>query len=197
MVNDELFMQRCIELAANGLGHVAPNPLVGSVVVHKGKIVGEGYHQQFGGPHAEVHAIRDALHNISEEQFRESTLYVNLEPCAHHGKTPPCASLIISRGIPKVVIANLDPFAQVNGTGIQMLNEAGVHVNTGILEKEAAELNRRFLTFHTKNRPYIILKYAQTADKFIAPEFPDPEKRWISNGMRMLRPRTSVTCGTT
>jgi diaminohydroxyphosphoribosylaminopyrimidine deaminase/5-amino-6-(5-phosphoribosylamino)uracil reductase len=181
MVKDELFMQRCIELAANGLGHVAPNPLVGSIVVHEGKIVGEGYHQHFGGPHAEVHAIRDALHKISEEQLRESTLYVNLEPCSHHGKTPPCASLIISRGIPKVVIGNTDPFEQVNGNGIRLLNEAGIQVKTGILEKESAELNRRFFTFQTKKRPYIILKYAQTADRFIAPEFPDPEKRWISN----------------
>ena len=145
MVRDELIMQRCMELAENGLGHVAPNPLVGSVIVHEGKIVGEGFHQAFGGPHAEVHAIRDAFHYITEDQLREATLYVNLEPCAHHGKTPPCADLIVARGIRKVVIANTDPFEHVNGNGINKLRDAGIEVITGVLEKEGAELNRRFL----------------------------------------------------
>jgi diaminohydroxyphosphoribosylaminopyrimidine deaminase/5-amino-6-(5-phosphoribosylamino)uracil reductase len=181
MTQEELLMLRCIELAGNGLGHVAPNPLVGSVVEFNGEIVGEGFHQVYGGPHAEVHAIRDALHHLSDEQLRSATLYVNLEPCAHHGKTPPCADLIIARGIRKVVIANNDPFEHVNGNGIRKLRDAGIEVISGVMEKEGAELNRRFFTYHTKKRPYILLKYAQTADRFIAPEFPDPAKRWISN----------------
>lgn len=180
MESHEHFLQRCFELAVNGTGHVAPNPLVGCVVVKDGQIIGEGWHREFGGPHAEVHAIVHAIQAAGEASLHESTLYVNLEPCAHHGKTPPCADLIIARGIKKVVISNRDPFEAVNGKGIEKLRAAGIDVSSGILEKEGAFLNRRFFTFHKKHRPYIILKYAQTSDGFIAPSSPDPNKRWIS-----------------
>ncbi|UTW62573.1 bifunctional diaminohydroxyphosphoribosylaminopyrimidine deaminase/5-amino-6-(5-phosphoribosylamino)uracil reductase RibD [bacterium SCSIO 12741] len=164
MGTDEQYMKRCFELASNGLGQVSPNPLVGCVVVRKGKIIGEGYHRQYGGPHAEPNAIRSVSHN---EWLKESTLYVNLEPCAHHGKTPPCADLIIASQIPRVVISVKDPFPLVKGRGIEKLIQAGVEVKTGVLEKEGEFLNRRFLTFHRKQRPYILLKWAQTADGFM------------------------------
>ncbi len=177
---NEQFMQRCLELAENGLGHTAPNPMVGCVIVHQGKILGEGYHRSYGGPHAEVNAIADAIKRHGEHLLKESTLYVNLEPCSHHGKTPPCADLVIARGIPKVVIGNVDPFEKVQGQGIRKLQEAGIEVTTGMLEKEGAWLNRRFFTFHTKKRPFMLIKFAQTEDGFIAPEFPDPAKRWIT-----------------
>lgn len=180
-MTDDNYMRRCLELAELGLGRVAPNPLVGCVIVNEGLIIGEGYHMQYGGPHAEVNAIRHALCQTSENALRTSTLYVNLEPCVHHGKTPPCTDLIISRGIPKVVIANVDPFHKVQGAGIEKLRAAGIEVATGVLEKEGAELNRRFFTFHTRMRPYLILKFAQSSDGFIAPEFPNHENRWISN----------------
>lgn len=157
-------MRRCLQLAHKGLGYVAPNPMVGAVVVHGGKIIGEGYHRQFGEAHAEVNAIRAVR---DEHLLREATLYVNLEPCAHHGKTPPCAELIIARHIPKVVVGQIDPFAKVAGKGIEMLKKAGVDVTTGVLKAECETLNRRFLTFITKQRPYIILKWAQSADGFV------------------------------
>jgi len=159
----EHFMQRCFELAQQGLGSVAPNPMVGSVIVHEEKIIGEGYHQKFGAPHAEVNAINSVTNN---ELLKSSTLYVNLEPCSHHGKTPPCADLIIEKQIPKVVICNTDPNPLVAGNGIEKLNNAGIEVVTGVLEKEGLELNKRFFTFHTKHRPYIILKWAQSSDGF-------------------------------
>lgn len=163
-MNHEIFMQRCFQLALNGLGNVAPNPLVGAVIVHDGKIIGEGFHAQYGGPHAEVMAI----HNCKQpELFATSTIYVNLEPCSHFGKTPPCADLILEKKIPNVVICNTDPFPEVSGRGIQRLRDAGVNVETGILEKEGLWLNRRFFIFHQKKRPYIILKWAQSADGFI------------------------------
>ncbi|GHT44291.1 riboflavin biosynthesis protein RibD [Bacteroidia bacterium] len=157
-------MRRCLQLAHKGLGYVAPNPMVGAVVVHGGKIIGEGYHRQFGEAHAEVNAIRAVR---DEHLLREATLYVNLEPCAHHGKTPPCAELIIARHIPKVVVGQIDPFAKVAGKGIEMLKNAGVDVTVGVLKAECGTLNRRFLTFVTKQRPYIILKWAQSADGFV------------------------------
>ncbi len=157
-------MKRCFELASLGLGNTAPNPLVGSVIVHNGSIIGEGYHQKYGGPHAEVNAI-----NAVEDKslLAESTLYVNLEPCAHHGKTPPCADLIIERQLKRVVIGNIDPFSAVDGKGIERLKSAGIEVITGILEEEGRWLNRRFFTFHEKKRPYVILKFAQTIDGFL------------------------------
>jgi diaminohydroxyphosphoribosylaminopyrimidine deaminase/5-amino-6-(5-phosphoribosylamino)uracil reductase len=160
---DEVFMHRCIELAAHAAGNVAPNPMVGAVLVHEGRIIGEGYHRQFGRPHAEVNCIN----SVAEEDkvlVPRSTLYVSLEPCAHYGKTPPCADLIIQKQIPKVVIGTRDPFTEVNGKGIEKLQQAGVEVIQGILENECVQLNKRFFTFHTQHRPYIILKWAETTD---------------------------------
>lgn len=157
-------MKRCLQLAQNGLGYVAPNPLVGAVIVHENKIIGEGFHHAFGQAHAEVEAIQHCKH---PELLSQSTLYVNLEPCSHFGKTPPCADLIIANHIPRVVIANKDPFPEVAGKGIEKLKSAGVEVITGIAAHEGEELNRRFFTFHRKKRPYIILKWAQSADGFI------------------------------
>ena len=161
-------MHRCIELAKFGAGNVAPNPMVGAVLVYDDKIIGEGYHTQYGGPHAEVNAIGRATQSGLKGMLSKSTLYVSLEPCAHHGKTPPCTDLIIQHKIPKVVIGCRDPFIEVNGKGIEKLKSAGVEVVLGILEEECKELNKRFFTFHTLRRPYIILKWAETSDAFIA-----------------------------
>jgi diaminohydroxyphosphoribosylaminopyrimidine deaminase / 5-amino-6-(5-phosphoribosylamino)uracil reductase len=160
----EKFMERCILLAGMGAGTVAPNPMAGCVIVHQGKIVGEGFHREWGGPHAEVLAI-DAVRN--PEVLSQSILYVSLEPCAHFGKTPPCSDLIIKVKIPQVVIGCMDPFPAVAGKGIEKLMNAGIVVKTGVLENECIELNRRFFTFHQKKRPYIFLKWAQTADGFM------------------------------
>ena len=157
-------MYRCLQLAENGCGNVSPNPLVGSVIVYNNKIIGEGYHIKAGEAHAEVNAIHSV---INKDLLSKSTLYVNLEPCAHFGKTPPCADLIIQHKIPNVIIGCSDPFSKVAGKGIEKLRNAGINVTTGILEEEAIFLNRRFFTFHTKKRPYIILKWAQTIDKLI------------------------------
>lgn len=157
-------MQRCLQLAQLGLGNVAPNPMVGCVIVYDNKIIGEGYHQFYGGAHAEVNAI-NSVKDKSLLPF--STLYVNLEPCAHYGKTPPCADLIISHKIPMVVIGCVDVFNKVNGKGIKKLKAAGVKVIATILEEESLQLNKRFFTFHNYKRPYIILKWAQSSDGFI------------------------------
>lgn len=157
-------MQRCLDLALCGLGSVAPNPLVGAVLVHQGKIVGEGFHQAYGKAHAEVNAIRAVK---DPAILKECTLYVNLEPCAHFGKTPPCADLIVNSQIPRVVIANRDPFPAVDGKGIERLKKAGVEVSLGTLQNEGRHLNRRFFTFHEERRPYIFLKWAQSPDGFI------------------------------
>ncbi len=161
------YMFRCLELARYGAGKVAPNPMVGAVLVHQNRIIGEGWHQVYGGPHAEVNCIR-SVHASDEHLIPLSTLYVSLEPCAHFGKTPPCSQLIIEKKIPKVVIGCRDPFEAVNGKGIEQLQKAGVAVITGVLEKEAIALNQRFFSFHQQRRPYVILKWAQTADGFIA-----------------------------
>lgn len=163
----EIYMHRCLQLAKLGSGHVAPNPMVGAVLVHDNIIIGEGYHRQYGQAHAEVNCI-NSVPEASRHLVNKSILYVSLEPCNHFGKTPPCSALIIEQKIPTVVIACKDPFEKVNGTGIQRLKEAGVHVVTGILEKEALELNRRFFRFHQQQRPYIILKWAQSLDQQIA-----------------------------
>ena len=163
-MNNEAYIARCIQLAKNGFGKVSPNPMVGCVIVHNGKIIGEGYHQNYGEPHAEVNAI-NAVKNVS--LLKEATLYVSLEPCAHFGKTPPCADLIIHHQIPKVVIGCIDTFSEVSGKGIDRLRSKNVDVTVGILEKECMDLNKRFFTFHTKKRPYIILKWAQSKDGFI------------------------------
>lgn len=161
-------MSRCIQLAKNGLGTTYPNPLVGSVVVHNEKIIGEGWHYKAGQPHAEVNAIKSVSNH--KDLLEASTLYVNLEPCSHFGKTPPCSDLIITSGIKKVVIGNTDPNPEVAGRGIKKLQEAGCEVISGVLEIECSKLNKRFFTFHKKKRPYIFLKWAQTADGFIAPK---------------------------
>jgi diaminohydroxyphosphoribosylaminopyrimidine deaminase/5-amino-6-(5-phosphoribosylamino)uracil reductase len=173
------YMERCIELAGKGRGSVAPNPMVGCVIVHDGKIIGEGYHQQYGGPHAEVNAIRSVQ---DTSLLPESTLFVNLEPCSHFGKTPPCADLIIEKKIGRVVIASIDPNPKVAGQGIQKLKDAGVKVFTGILDEEARELNRRFFTFQEKKRPYIILKWAKTQDDYISKKQPAGKAdNWITS----------------
>jgi diaminohydroxyphosphoribosylaminopyrimidine deaminase/5-amino-6-(5-phosphoribosylamino)uracil reductase len=173
-------MQRCLDLAALGMGKVSPNPMVGAVIVHDGKIIGEGYHQQYGQAHAEVNAINDALAKFDNagELFKKSTIYVSLEPCAHYGKTPPCADLIIKHHIPKVVVGCRDPFDQVDGKGIEKLKDAGIEVLVGVLEDECKWLNRRFFTRVQQHRPYIILKWAQTADGFFAPD--DNKQHWIT-----------------
>lgn len=158
------FMQRCLELARNGAGTTSPNPMVGSVILHNGKIIGEGWHYQSGQPHAEVNAINSVK---NQELLKESTIYVSLEPCSHFGKTPPCASLIIEKKIPRVIVACLDPNPNVAGKGVAMLRDAGITVEVGVLEEEARFLNRKFITSHTKNRPFITLKWAQTEDSFL------------------------------
>lgn len=166
MESHKKYMQRCIELAKNGLGNTYPNPLVGSVIVHNGKIIGEGYHTKAGMPHAEINAINSVK---DKSLLKKSTIYVSLEPCSHFGRTPPCALKIAELGIPKVVIGTIDTTDKVRGKGVQILKNAGIDVTVGILENEARQLNRRFFTYHEKKRPYIILKWAQTADGFLAP----------------------------
>jgi len=160
-------MQRCLQLAFLGTGQVAPNPMVGAALVHEGRIIGEGFHEQCGQAHAEVNAVQDAIRKGNGELIRNSTLYVSLEPCAHHGKTPPCTDLIIAHHIPSVVIGCPDPFHQVNGKGISLLQQAGTQVIVGVMENECLELNRRFFTFHQKQRPYVILKWAETGNGMI------------------------------
>lgn len=173
-------MQRCLELAALGMGSVSPNPMVGAVIVHGGRIIGEGYHQRYGEAHAEVNAINSVLskYDDAEELLRDSTIYVSLEPCAHYGKTPPCADLIIKHGIPRVVVGCRDPFEQVDGKGIEKLQQAGIEIIAGVLEAECKWLNRRFFTRVQQKRPYVILKWAQTADGFFAPA--DKQQLWIT-----------------
>lgn len=177
MINfDEQMMQRCIQLAQNGLGRTYPNPMVGCVIVHDGEIIAEGWHQKAGEPHAEVNAINQ-IHD--KEILKSSTLYVSLEPCAHHGKTPPCSDLIVQNKILKVVIGTVDPFAKVNGLGIQKLKDADIEVVLGVLEKECKELNKRFFRFHQEKRPYVILKWAQTKDGLMGTE--NGRQKWITN----------------
>lgn len=159
----ESYMHRCLQLARLGMGNVAPNPMVGSVLVHDGVIIGEGYHQEYGKAHAEVNCLA-SVKKEHEHLIPNSTLYVSLEPCAHWGKTPPCADLIIEKKIPKVIVGCRDPFPQVAGKGLEKLKAAGVEVALDILEKECKETNKRFFLFHTEHRPYITLKWAQTAD---------------------------------
>jgi diaminohydroxyphosphoribosylaminopyrimidine deaminase/5-amino-6-(5-phosphoribosylamino)uracil reductase len=181
MIN-EIYMQRCIDLAQNGRGRVAPNPMVGAVLVHDGKIIGEGIHLEYGQAHAEVNAIKDA-----EKKYKiipeNSILYVNLEPCSHHGKTPPCADLIIRKGIRNVIIGTKDPNPLVQGKGIEKLKFAGCEVHYEILKNECRELNKTFYKFYEKHRPYIILKWAQSSDGFISSEHTNnsDQMHWISN----------------
>jgi diaminohydroxyphosphoribosylaminopyrimidine deaminase/5-amino-6-(5-phosphoribosylamino)uracil reductase len=177
----EKYMQRCIELARFGLGYTAPNPLVGSVIVYEDKIIGEGYHRGFGKAHAEVNAIGSVK---NRELLKKSTLYVNLEPCAHKGKTPPCTDLIIREGIPTVVIGTSDPHPLVSGKGIQCLSNAGIKIIYEVNKNDCVELNKRFFTFHILKRPYIILKWAQSVDGFMdvtRQNNETSEPNWISN----------------
>ena len=163
---DEKFMRRCIQLAKNGQQNAKPNPMVGAVIVHNGRIIGEGYHVRCGQAHAEVNAFA-SVKAEDEALLPESTIYVSLEPCSHYGKTPPCADLIIKKGVRRVVVGCIDEFAEVQGRGIKKIREAGIEVEVGVLEEECKALNRRFFTFHREKRPYIILKWAQTANGFI------------------------------
>ncbi|MEJ7737333.1 MAG: bifunctional diaminohydroxyphosphoribosylaminopyrimidine deaminase/5-amino-6-(5-phosphoribosylamino)uracil reductase RibD [Chitinophagaceae bacterium] len=183
MTNDSAIMHRCIELAGLAAGFTAPNPMVGAVLVHEDKIIGEGYHHVYGEAHAEVNCIKDAEARYgpgpTSGMLAKSTLYVSLEPCAHFGKTPPCADLIIERNIPEVVIGCRDPFEEVNGKGTEKLKAAGIQVRSGVLEQECQILNKRFFTFHTRQRPFIILKWAQSADGKIAGH--DRARFYISN----------------
>ena len=177
---EETYMRRCLQLAALGLGSTSPNPMVGAVIVRNGVVIGEGYHHRCGEAHAEVNAINSVK---DKELLKSSTLYVNLEPCSHFGKTPPCADAIIRYGIPKVVIGSIDYHDKVNGAGVRKLREAGVEVVENVCREECEELNRRFFTFHRKHRPYVILKWAQTLDGYM-----DVDRRegnttsyWITN----------------
>ncbi len=165
-MNHEFYMRRCIELAKNGLGLTYPNPMVGAVIVADGKIIGEGWHRKAGGPHAEVLAIASVK---DPGLLCRSTLYVSLEPCSHFGKTPPCCDLVLESGIPSVVVGTVDPNEKVAGRGIAKLRDAGVDVTVDVLAPDCRELNKRFFTFHNKRRPYVILKWAQSADGFITP----------------------------
>lgn len=175
----EKYMSRCVALAKNGLGATYPNPMVGSVIVYEGKIIGEGWHKKAGGPHAEVNAVNSVQ---DKSLLEKATIYVTLEPCSHFGKTPPCCDLIIKNKIPNVVIGTIDPNIMVAGTGIKKLIEAGANVTVGILEDECNELNKRFFTFHRKQKPYVILKWAQSQDGFIAPlEKTEKKPVWITN----------------
>ena len=166
MIDDEKFMRRCIQLAKNGQQNAKPNPMVGAVIVHNGRIIGEGYHVRCGQGHAEVNAFA-SVKAENEALLPESTIYVSLEPCSHYGKTPPCADLIINKGVRRVVVGCIDEFAEVQGRGIKKIREAGIEVEVGVLEEECKALNRRFFTFHREKRPYITLKWAQTANGFI------------------------------
>ena len=175
-MSENLFMRRALDLAELGRGTVSPNPMVGCVIVHQGRIVGEGYHMKYGQAHAEVNAVNSVE---NQEVLEKSTVYVTLEPCAHFGKTPPCSDLLIAKKVRKVVVACRDPFVEVDGKGIEKLRKAGIEVEVGMLEEEAQELNRRFFTFHELSRPYVVLKWAQTSDGFVARS--NYDSKWISN----------------
>ncbi|MBT6014179.1 MAG: bifunctional diaminohydroxyphosphoribosylaminopyrimidine deaminase/5-amino-6-(5-phosphoribosylamino)uracil reductase RibD [Flavobacteriales bacterium] len=167
MKTEEFYINKCIEIARLAKGKTSPNPMVGSVIVCNGEIIGEGYHENYGKAHAEVNSITSVK---DKSLLQKSTLYVNLEPCAHFGKTPPCSNLIIEHKIPKVVIGCMDTFSEVSGKGIAKMEKAGIEVIVGVLEKESRELNKRFFTFHEQKRPYIILKWAISKDGYIAPQ---------------------------
>ncbi|WP_264538560.1 bifunctional diaminohydroxyphosphoribosylaminopyrimidine deaminase/5-amino-6-(5-phosphoribosylamino)uracil reductase RibD [Flavobacterium sp. N1736] len=177
----EKYIKRCIELARNGFGTTYPNPMVGSVIVYENQIIGEGWHKKAGEPHAEVNAIRSVK---DKSLLKKATIYVSLEPCSHFGKTPPCCDLIIANEIPNVVVGTVDPNEKVAGNGIKKLIAAGINVTVGVLENECHELNKRFFTFHQKKRPYILLKWAESQDGFLAPEKEINKERkpvWITN----------------
>ena len=179
----EKYMRRCIELAQNGRCNVAPNPMVGAVIVCDGRVIGEGYHERYGEAHAEVNAIRSVK---DAALLRRSTIYVSLEPCSHYGKTPPCADLIIEKGIPRIVVGCEDPFPQVAGRGIKKLRESGREVTVGVLEQECRELNKKFIAFNTLKRPYITLKWAESADGFIDRERTDGRPTLLSSPLTSM-----------
>ncbi|NUN70610.1 MAG: bifunctional diaminohydroxyphosphoribosylaminopyrimidine deaminase/5-amino-6-(5-phosphoribosylamino)uracil reductase RibD [Bacteroidetes bacterium] len=181
---DSYWMQRCLTLAAKGSGMVSPNPMVGAVIVKDGKVLGEGFHRQFGGPHAEIEALRDA--DLRRHDPAGATMYVSLEPCSHTGKTPPCTEALISNGIARVVAAVQDPNPKVSGRGIAKLRRYGIRCDVGVMEEEARTLNRTFFTYISAKRPFVAVKAAQTADGFIAR--PDGSSQWITN----LRSRTEA-----
>ncbi|MEJ7779708.1 MAG: bifunctional diaminohydroxyphosphoribosylaminopyrimidine deaminase/5-amino-6-(5-phosphoribosylamino)uracil reductase RibD [Daejeonella sp.] len=183
MLQHQPFMERCIELAMMGIGSVSPNPMVGAVIVCDDRIIGEGYHANYGESHAEVNAVKNVfdLFPDAKELLKRSTIYVSLEPCAHFGKTPPCTDLIINNQIPRVVVGCRDPFEHVNGKGIEKLKTAGIDVIESILTEKCVSLNKRFFTRVQKQRPYIILKWAQTQDKFLAPA--DGSQKWITSSL--------------
>lgn len=182
-MEDEKYMRRCLQLARNGLCRTAPNPMVGAVVVCDGQIIGEGYHVRCGQAHAEVNAIRSVK---DEALLKRSTLYVSLEPCSHYGKTPPCADLIVEKGIPRIVVGCQDPFAKVAGRGIRKLREAGREVLVGVLEQECRALISRFITFHTLHRPYVTLKWAESADGYLDVVRKEGKPVRLSNDLTML-----------
>jgi diaminohydroxyphosphoribosylaminopyrimidine deaminase / 5-amino-6-(5-phosphoribosylamino)uracil reductase len=179
MTSDEKYMLRALQLAKLGGAATKSNPMVGAVIVLHDEIISEGYHQKYGEAHAEVNAV-NAVKDLS--LLKDATIYVTLEPCSHFGKTPPCADLLIKHLFKRVVIAQIDPFSEVSGRGIEKLKNAGIQVDCGVLQQEAEELNKRFITFHTKKRPYVTLKWAQTADGFIDKDRSKPETgiNWIS-----------------
>lgn len=179
---DEMYMRRCLQLAACGRQNAKPNPMVGAVLVCQGRIIGEGYHVRCGEGHAEVNCFA-SVNPADAALVQQSTLYVSLEPCSHYGRTPPCADLIVSKGVKRVVVGCIDPFASVSGRGIQRLRDAGIEVTVGVLERECRWINRRFITMNTRKRPYIILKWAQTADGFIDNHF---SPTMISNAMTQM-----------
>ena len=183
MTKDEKYIARCIQLASNGIHHAAPNPMVGAVIAHNDTIIGEGYHIRCGEAHAEVNAIRSVK---DESLLKDSTIYVSLEPCSHFGKTPPCSDLIIEKGIPRVVVGCIDPFSQVAGKGIEKLRNAGIEVTVGVLEKECQQLIRRFVTFNTRQRPFITLKWAESADGFIDLERTDGQPYIFSSPLTSM-----------
>ncbi|MGM9475976.1 bifunctional diaminohydroxyphosphoribosylaminopyrimidine deaminase/5-amino-6-(5-phosphoribosylamino)uracil reductase RibD [Pedobacter sp. GSP4] len=183
-MSDEFYIKRCLELAALGIGNVSPNPMVGCVIVANGEIIGEGYHQQYGQAHAEPNAVKAVLDKYGDEAenlLKQATAYVNLEPCAHFGKTPPCADLLVKHQLKKVVIGNRDPFSGVDGKGIEKLKAAGIGVESGILDEECRHFNRRFFTRIKQQRPYIILKWAETANGYFATN--DGHQKWISGAL--------------
>jgi len=183
MTNDEKYMLRCLQLAANGIQGARPNPMVGAVIVAEDRIIGEGYHVRCGEGHAEVNAFA-SVRAEDERLLQDATVYVSLEPCAHYGKTPPCADLIVRKGVRRVVVGCVDPFAEVQGRGIARIRQAGIEVTVGVLEQECQWLNRRFFTYHSQHRPYIILKWAQTANGFIDE---DGKALQISNEQTQMR----------
>lgn len=193
--DDELYMRRALQLAANGRGYTSPNPMVGAVVVARRRIIGEGWHRQFGGPHAEVNAM-NSIAEADRPLVGEATIYVTLEPCSHYGKTPPCAAMLVERGVRRVVVGSGDPNPKVSGRGIAMLRQAGIEVDTGVLEKECEALNEAFMTAHRRHRPFVTLKWAQSADGYIDGRFSRPDGRQLVHWRRAQADAIVVGAGT-